>query len=287
MFKKRRHGAGHHGGGSWKIALADFAFAMMALFLLLWILKTTNLEARKAIASYFEDPGAFQHRASPQPIDFGSNKSIAESPLIPKGGDSSVVDKHPEFKELMKELEKLINNNDISKKYKDIIFLEPLKDGVRIVILDNSKDDMFELGSANINPFFQDLLLGMAPIIKQIDRRLIISGHTDSVSFQGKEYTNWELSSARAQAARKTLLFGGIEEEQIFMVLGMADRSPRDAQNPESSVNRRIEIMVANESMEARVQRMFTPVQKQETDKTSSNSTENNNIVEQARQNQP
>ena len=286
MFKKHRQGAGHSGGGSWKVALADFAFAMMALFLLLWILKTTNPETRQAIAAYFENPGAFSHETSDRPIDFGSNSSIITSPLMPSGGET-VIDESPEFKKLMKELKALIAGDGEAKKYEDFIYLEPMKDGLRIVILDNAEEDMFKQGSAKINPFFQDLLLGLAPIISQIDRRLIISGHTDSTAFSGNEYTNWELSAERAQVARKTLEFGGTFESQTFMVLGMADRSPRDIENPVASVNRRIEIMVAARSMEQRMLRMFTPIHQKAVNQSLPQSVKNKQVVEQAKQNQP
>ncbi|MGB1272480.1 MAG: flagellar motor protein MotB [Endozoicomonas sp.] len=272
----RRRGSSSHHGGSWKVALADFAIAMMALFLLLWILNATDDDTKSAIAAYFEDPGAFRHQTSLQPIDFGGTDSLVntpnpgpsmrgrEGPEIIADGNAETLNENPDFKDLMDQLQRMIGGDDKAGKYEDFIYLERLEEGIRIVILDNDNRNMFERGSSRINPFFQDLLLELAPIINNINNRLMISGHTDSAGFKRADYGNWELSSARAQVARKTLLFGGLEELKVLMVLGMADRMPRDAQHPESSANRRIEIMVLADYMEQRVERMFAPVDNHE-----------------------
>lgn len=274
MKRKRGGGVSHH-GGSWKVALADFAIAMMALFLLLWIMNATDDDTKSAIAAYFEDPGAFRHKSSLNPIDFGGQDSLVripnpgpsmrgrEGPEIIGDGNAETLNETPDFKDLMDELQRMIGGDDAAGKYEDFIYLEQLKEGLRIVILDNNKRNMFERGSSRMNPFFQDLLLELAPIINKIDNRLMISGHTDSSGFQRSDYGNWELSAARAQVARKTLLFGGLFEEKVLMVLGMADRVPRDPEHPESSANRRIEVMVLADFMERQVERMFAPVEEE------------------------
>ncbi|MGO0308839.1 flagellar motor protein MotB [Endozoicomonas acroporae] len=297
MKAKRVGGGGHH-GGSWKVALADFAIAMMALFLLLWIMNATDDDTKSAIAAYFEDPGAFRHKSSLNPIDFGGQDSLVrvpnpgpsmrgrEGPEIIGDGNAETLNENPDFKDLMDELQRMIGGDDAAGKYEDFIYLEQLEEGLRIVILDNNKRNMFERGSSRMNPFFQDLLLELAPIINNIDNRLMISGHTDSSGFQRSDYGNWELSAARAQVARKTLLFGGLFEEKVLMVLGMADRVPRDPKHPESSANRRIEIMVLADYMERQVERMFAPIDEEGHEHHPTHSNEMHDAFERAERNQ-
>lgn len=268
--KKSGHGA-HH-GGSWKVALADFAIAMMALFLLLWILNSTDDDQKAAIAAYFEDPGVFRHQSSLNPIDFGGQDSLVnipnpgpsmrgrEGPELIADGNAQTLNRKPDFKELMDELQRLIGGNESDGKYEEFLYLELLPQGLRIAILDSDDNSMFERGSSKLNPFFQDLLLELAPILQKVKYRLMISGHTDSSGFQRLDYSNWELSSARAQVARRTVVFGGLNDNHVLMVLGMADRMPRDPKNPEASSNRRIEIMVLSEETERSIERMFAPL---------------------------
>ncbi|WP_067515232.1 OmpA family protein [Endozoicomonas ascidiicola] len=297
MKAKRGGGGGHH-GGSWKVALADFAIAMMALFLLLWVLNATDDDAKSAIAAYFEDPGAFRHQSSLSPIDFGGQDSLVEipnpgptmrgreGPEIMSDGNAETLNEDPDFRDLMDELQRLIGGDDSAGEYEDFIYLEQLQEGVRIVILDNDKRNMFARGSSRINPFFQDLLLELAPIINKIDQRVMISGHTDNSGFQRRDYGNWELSAARAQVARRTLIFGGYDENKVLMVLGMADRVPRDPEHPESSANRRIEIMVLAEYMERQVERMFAPVEDEDHQNHPGHRLEMHDAFERAAKNQ-
>lgn len=274
VIKKKHggHGDGHH-GGSWKVAFADFAIAMMALFLLLWIMSATDKEQKKAIATYFEDPGSFRHPSSSKPINFGgmntlvniprpgaNNRGREETEVIAEDMDKT-LNNTLIFDKLSDELQKLVGGSKSAGRYEDYIDLEKTPEGLRIVILDNNKKNMFEKGSARLQPFFQDLMLEMAPILNKLSFSLMISGHTDSSGFQRNNYSNWELSSARAQVARRTLVFGGLEESRIMMVLGMADRVLRDPEKPESSSNRRIEILFLNEEMEKRIENMFAPVE--------------------------
>ncbi|WP_299730463.1 flagellar motor protein MotB [uncultured Endozoicomonas sp.] len=297
MKAKRGGGGGHH-GGSWKVALADFAIAMMALFLLLWVLNATDDDTKSAIAAYFEDPGAFRHQTSLSPIDFGGQDSLVEipnpglsmrgreGPEIMSDGNAETLNEDPDFKDLMDELQRLIGGDDSTGEYEDFIYLERLQEGLRIVILDNDKRNMFERGSSRLNHFFQDLLLELAPILNKVNHRIMISGHTDNSGFQRLDYGNWELSTARAQVARRTMTFGGYSENKILMVLGMADRVPRDPDNPQSSANRRIEILVLAEYMERQVERMFAPVDEEDLINHPANGTEMYDALDRATRNQ-
>ena len=298
MKTRRRGGSAAHHGGSWKVALADFAIAMMALFLLLWIVNATDDDTKSAMASYFEDPGSFRHKSSLNPIDFGGQDSLVqvpnpgpsmrgrEGPEIIGDGNANTLNKVPDFKGLMDELQRMIGGDDNAGRYEDFIYLEQLQEGLRIVILDNDKRHMFERGSSKMNPFFQDLLIELSPIINNFDYRIMISGHTDSSGFSRPDYGNWELSATRAQVARRTLLFGGLAEKKILMVLGMADRVPRDPQNSGSSANRRIEIMILADYMERRVERMFAPVEAKDHEHFPTHSGAMYKALERAEQNQ-
>lgn len=299
VIKKKHggHGDGHH-GGSWKVAFADFAIAMMALFLLLWIMSATDKEQKKAIATYFEDPGSFRHPRSSKPINFGVANTVVD---IPKPGpgkqgreDTEVIaDQNTKtlnntliFDKLSDELQKLIGGSKSAGRYEDYIYLEETPEGLRIVILDNNKRDMFEKGSARLQPFFQDLLLELAPIVNKLSFNLMISGHTDSSGFQRNDYSNWELSSARAQIARRTLVFGGLEESRIMMVLGMADRVLRNPENPEASSNRRIEILLLAKDMEERIEKMFAPIEEGTQKLSEGDSRKMRKALEKAKSNQ-
>ncbi|WP_252178631.1 flagellar motor protein MotB [Endozoicomonas sp. 4G] len=296
VIKKKHggHGDGHH-GGSWKVAFADFAIAMMALFLLLWIMSATDKEQKSAIASYFDDPGSFRPKSSSRPIDFGGGMNTLVD--IPKPGpgqrgreETEVVTKENTktlnntliFDKLSDELQKLIGGSKSAGRYEDYIQLEETPEGMRIVILDNNKRNMFEKGSARLKPFYQDLLLELAPIVNKLSFRLMISGHTDSSGFQRRAYSNWELSSDRAQIARRTLVFGGLEESRIMMVLGMADRVLRNPENPEDSSNRRIEILLLTKEMEERLEDMFEPVEKDTQNFSDEESQEMNKALDKA-----
>ncbi|WP_257275738.1 MULTISPECIES: flagellar motor protein MotB [unclassified Endozoicomonas] len=299
VIKKKHggHGDGHH-GGSWKVAFADFAIAMMALFLLLWIMSATDKEQKKAIATYFEDPGSFRHPSSSKPINFGVANTVVD---IPKPGpgkqgreDTEVIaDQNTKtlnntliFDKLSDELQKLIGGSKSAGRYEDYIYLEETPEGLRIVILDNNKRDMFEKGRARLQPFFQDLLLELAPILNKLSFNLMISGHTDSSGFQRNDYSNWELSSARAQIARRTLVFGGLEESRIMMVLGMADRVLRNPENPEASSNRRIEILLLAKDMEERIEKMFAPIEEGTQKLSEGDSRKMRKALEKAKSNQ-
>ncbi|WP_062262617.1 OmpA family protein [Endozoicomonas arenosclerae] len=272
VIKRVLHGHGGHHGGGWKVALADFALAMMALFLVLWLLNVADDDQKAAIAAYFADPGAFRHKSSLSPIDFGGKQTIMniegeglamkgrEGPEIISDGNATTQNKNPDFKPFMDELQSLIIGLKKEKEFYDYIHLEMLPEGLRIVILDSDKGNMFRSGSSAITAFYEDLLLAIAPIIAKAKRPLMVSGHTDSVAYARDDYSNWELSSSRAQVARRTLIHGGVPDQQVLFVVGMADRVPRIMDDPESGANRRIEILLLNEVTEHRMIDMFAPV---------------------------
>ncbi len=205
----KRYAAGHH-GGSWKIAFADFATAMMAFFLVLWLLSSATPEQKKAISGYFRDPIGFSESASPYVIDLGGTPTPApdktlnpqvqaqpdsnESRISPEQDHQVNADQAENLAEqvererlalLLQELQNKVDENPMLKDFKDQIHFEITRDGLRIQIVDAANRPMFDLGSARLQPYFEDILLAMAETIRQVPNKISISGHTDAKPYAG------------------------------------------------------------------------------------------------------
>ncbi|AGZ33344.1 motility protein MotB [Pseudomonas sp. SWI6] len=258
----KRYGGGHH-GGAWKIAFADFATAMMAFFLVLWLLSTATPEQKLAIAGYFKDPIGFTESGTPFIIDLGGSPQLApEKTINPEQKSEPTPDTSIQLNEdqvqtmaeqvererlelLLQELQNKVEENPQLQKFKDQILFEITQDGLRIQIMDAENRPMFDLGSARLQPYFEDILLAMADTIKAVPNKISISGHTDAKPYAGTgEFGNWELSANRANAARRALVAGGYPDEQVARVVGYASSSLFDRKNPFNPVNRRIDIIV-------------------------------------------
>ncbi|MNQ37204.1 Motility protein B [compost metagenome] len=265
----KRYAAGHH-GGAWKIAFADFATAMMAFFLVLWLLSSATPEQKKAISGYFKDPIGFSESASPYVIDLGGtptpapdrtlNPELKDAPDAQESAvdaddqqkvDASQVETLAEQIErerlelLLQELQNKVEENPELRKFKDQILFEITQDGLRIQIMDAANRPMFDIGSARLQPYFEDILLILAETIKAVPNKISISGHTDAKPYAGDgEFGNWELSVSRANAARRTLIAGGYPEQQVARVVGYASSALFDRKEPFNPVNRRIDIIV-------------------------------------------
>ncbi|MDP3847143.1 MAG: flagellar motor protein MotB [Pseudomonas sp.] len=264
--------AGHH-GGAWKIAFADFATAMMAFFMLLWLMSSATPEQKRLISGYFQDPVGFTESASPYVIDLGGTPTPApDRTLNPEVKDE--VDAGPEqdvgkeaeinpkvdpaqaeslaeqvererLELLLQELQNKIEENPQLKNFKDQILFEITQDGLRIQIMDAANRPMFASGSANLELYFEDILLAMADTIKAVPNKISVSGHTDAKPFAGRgDFGNWELSANRANAARRALVFGGVPDDQVARVVGYASSALFDRADPLNPVNRRIDIVV-------------------------------------------
>lgn len=278
IVKRIKKVAGGHHGGAWKIAFADFATAMMAFFLVMWLMTSATPEQKKAISGYFQDPIGFTESASPYVIDLGGTPTVApdrtlnpdsqgrtdadELHINPEGetevNPPEQVKISPDVAEnlaekvererlemLLQELQNKVEENPELQKFKDQILFEITQDGLRIQIMDADNRPMFNLGSAQLQPYFEDILLIMADTIKGVPNKVSISGHTDAKPFAGAGgFGNWELSSNRANAARRTLVFGGYPEEQVARVVGYASSALFDREDPFNPVNRRIDIVV-------------------------------------------
>ncbi len=257
----KKTAAGHH-GGAWKIAFADFATAMMAFFLVMWLMSSATPEQKRAISGYFQDPIGFTESASPHVIDLGGTPTPAPDRTLNDAVDPAMqqtesaldADKAQTFAEqlererlelLLQELQNKIDENPDLTRFKDQILFEITQDGLRIQIMDAENRPMFALGSAQLQSYFEDILLAMADTIRAVPNKISISGHTDAKPYSGRsDFGNWELSAGRANAARRTLVAGGYPEDQIARVVGYASSALFDREDPLNPVNRRIDILV-------------------------------------------
>ncbi|MDH1869925.1 flagellar motor protein MotB [Pseudomonas chengduensis] len=264
IVKRVKKTAGGHHGGAWKIAFADFATAMMAFFLVMWLMTSATPEQKKAISGYFQDPIGFTESASPYVIDLGGtptpapertlNPDISETPESQPDESGVSTDQIETLAEkmeqerlelLLQELQNKVEENPELQRFKDQILFEITQDGLRIQIMDAENRPMFALGSASLQPYFEDILLAMADTIRAVPNKISISGHTDAKPFVGRgDFGNWELSSDRANAARRTLVAGGYPDEQVARVVGYASSALFDREDPFNPVNRRIDIVV-------------------------------------------
>lgn len=264
IVKRVKKTAGGHHGGAWKIAFADFATAMMAFFLVMWLMTSATPEQKKAISGYFQAPIGFTESASPYVIDLGGtptpapertlNPDISETPESQPDESGVSTDQIETLAEkmeqerlelLLQELQNKVEENPELQRFKDQILFEITQDGLRIQIMDAENRPMFALGSASLQPYFEDILLAMADTIRAVPNKISISGHTDAKPFVGRgDFGNWELSSDRANAARRTLVAGGYPDEQVAQVVGYASSALFDREDPFNPVNRRIDIVV-------------------------------------------
>ncbi|MEX0294408.1 flagellar motor protein MotB [Pseudomonas putida] len=268
----KRYGGGHH-GGAWKIAFADFATAMMAFFLVLWLLSTATPEQKIAIAGYFKDPIGFSESGTPYVIDLGGSPQLAPEKTInpeeksePTPDTSIQLDKdqvetlaeqveRERLELLLQELQNKVEENPQLQKFKDQILFEITQDGLRIQIMDAENRPMFDIGSARLQPYFEDILLAMADTIKAVPNKISVSGHTDAKPYSDSgEFGNWELSANRANAARRALVAGGYPDDQVARVVGYASSSLFDRKDPFNPVNRRIDIIVLTKKAQRNIE---------------------------------
>ena len=267
VVKKGAHGH----GGAWKVAFADFATAMMAFFLLLWIMGNTTPEQKEAISGYFVDPqgstetpGAYNVPIGEGGVDAGvidmeapKIKEVETAEEIPEPEiNEATLDELLEQREreqlevLKKKVEALVENNAAFAQYKDQVLIDITPSGLRIQIVDRDKRPMFDSGSAELKFYSRKILYSLASVLSDVPNKLSITGHTDAMPYDDRDnYGNWELSSDRANAARRALVRGGILVTQVARVEGFADSVLYDVSNPVNSINRRIAIIVLKQSI--------------------------------------
>jgi chemotaxis protein MotB len=269
---RRRKGGDHdgHHGGAWKIAYADFVTAMMAFFLLMWLLGSTSKYDKEGISEYFNTPLSA--------LFSGKESSDATRPSVVNGGGHDISDTRPgvgamaqpspaaaqaptpaptqddlrKLQQLKQKLTSLIEHVPALNAYKDQIRISITAEGLRIEIVDSQKRPMFALGSTKLQPYAVMILTQIGGALNDVQNHISIAGHTDDVPYGGGEdgYTNWELSSERANAARRALVTGGMRIEKVLQVRGLADVQPLQGNDPNAPTNRRISILVMNRAAE-------------------------------------
>lgn len=248
IIKKIKKSHGHH-GGAWKIAYADFVTAMMAFFLLLWLLSLLNKYQLEGIAKYFQKPikqvfvGNQKVRpngASPQNMGSAKDQNQGGIPPFEKGANKQ------ELLKLKNQMEKDLANDPVLSQYKNALNFVITANGLKIELHDLDNKPMFSSGRTDFEYYAESILSWLTKEINKYPNRVVVIGHTDSVPYQNgsTEYTNWELSADRANATRRSLINHGMQDQRIIRVIGTADSVPLNRTNPEDPANRRIEIIV-------------------------------------------
>ena len=262
VVKRRKH-KGHGGGahGSWKIAYADFMTAMMAFFLVMWLISISSPKELAQIADYFRTPLSAA-------ITGGQRISDSQSP-IPGGGDDVTqqqgeVKRQPNIEELRKRMEtsrlkrlgdkldQLIDADPKLRALRPHLQIDLVQEGLRIQIIDSQNRPMFKNDSAEVEPYMRDILRSIAPLLNEFPNRISLSGHTDDLPYAMGErgYSNWELSADRANASRRELMSGGLIDGKVLRVVGMASTMRLTNRGPDDAINRRISLLVLNKQAE-------------------------------------
>ncbi len=265
----KKAGGGHH-GGAWKIAYADFVTAMMAFFLLMWLLGSTTKAQLEGIAEYFKNP---------MKVSLSGGSGAGDTTSVIKGGGTDFTRKEGQVKKgdikeepidketkkimreraeliklegLKKKIEAAVEANPALKKFENQLLLDITTDGLRIQIVDEKNRPMFALGKADLQPYTKTILREIGKMLNDVNNKISLSGHTDGKPYPtgDKGYSNWELSADRANASRRELIAGGMDVNKVLKVVGLSSAVLFDKKDPLNPINRRISIVVMNEKAE-------------------------------------
>ncbi|HEY1043789.1 MAG TPA: flagellar motor protein MotB [Telluria sp.] len=276
IVKRIKKGGGGHHGGAWKIAYADFVTAMMAFFLLMWLLGSTTKGDLDGISEYFKTPLKVAMSGGSGSGDSSSVIQGGGTDLSRKDGQVKKGQTLPERKtydlraakmqleraelarldQLKRRIEQTIDANPQLRKFKNQLLLDITSEGLRIQIVDEKKRPMFALASARLQNYTRDILVAIGSVLNDVPNKISISGHTDLTPYPADAgYTNWELSSDRANATRRELVGAGMDENKLMRVVGLASAVNLDDKDPFNPINRRISIIVMNKKTEEAVAR--------------------------------
>jgi chemotaxis protein MotB len=271
IVKRVKKGGGGHHGGAWKIAYADFVTAMMAFFLLMWLLGSTTKGDLQGIAEYFR---------TPLKVAMAGGSGAGDSSSLIKGGGKDLTRKDGQIKKsdtktkdtyslraamadlerqeqdrlkaLKKRIEDAIEARPSLQQFKKQLLIDITTDGLRIQIVDEQNRPMFALAKAELQPYTKEILHEIAHALNDVPNRVSLSGHTDATPYASGErgYSNWELSADRANASRRELVAGGMDEKKVVRVVGLSSAVPLDKEDPFNPINRRISIIVMNKRAE-------------------------------------
>ena len=272
IVKRIKKVAGGHHGGAWKIAYADFVTAMMAFFLLMWLLGSTAKGDLNGIAEYFKTPlkvamqGGSGSGDSSSVIK-GGGQDLSRKTGQVKNGEADTKKKSYNLEAAKAELERVeaeklkmlkgrleaeIDANPTLRQFKRQLLLDITTEGLRIQIVDEQNRPMFNLAGAELQPYTKVILREIGKVLNDVQNRISLSGHTDATPYsnQGRGYSNWELSADRANASRRELVAGGMDENKMLRVVGLASSVAFNQAEPFDPVNRRISIIVMNKRTE-------------------------------------
>ncbi|MDC8445316.1 MAG: flagellar motor protein MotB [Nitrosomonas sp.] len=277
VIKRIKKVAGRHHSGAWKIAYADFVTAMMAFFLLMWLLGSASQGDLEGISEYFR---------TPLKVAFFGGENVGDTSSIIKGGgtdmtkstgqvrkgetsaDKAFIDLEAAKAErerielirlnlLKNKIEQAIEANPFLEKFKNQLLLDITTEGLRIQIVDERNRPMFASGRAELQPYTRTILYEIGKMLNDVPNKVSLSGHTDATPFPSGDagYSNWELSADRANASRRELIAGGMDTNKVLRVVGLSSAVLFDRDNPFNPVNRRISIIVMNEKAENAITR--------------------------------
>jgi chemotaxis protein MotB len=294
IVKRTKKGGGGHHGGAWKVAYADFVTAMMAFFMVMWLVASVSKEQRAAIFEYFRNPSMEQGKsAKPAPGQMGPG-GASTSPINLRGGldaprttlqqpvegasiplpmmaeaapakddgkgEQAAADRK-QLEALMDELTEAIGKSQALEPFKDQLLLDIMPEGLRIQIVDARNRPMFDLGAARMKDYTVAILQELTPYLNTVQNRIVLSGHTDITPYAGtRGYTNWELSADRANAARRALAEAGLHDDKIARVVGMGSTALFDKVDPKNPINRRISLVVMTKEADDESLKMDSPV---------------------------
>ena len=266
--RKKRASEAHH-GGAWKIAYADFVTAMMAFFLLMWLLGSTTKGDLQGISDYFKTPlkvalsGGSGSGDSSSVIKGGGpdlTRSVGQRKEGELPSEKKIVNikaaeadrqrqEIEQFKALKARLEAAIDANAVLRNFRNQLRVDMTQDGLRIQIVDEQNRPMFDSGRAELKDYTRSILREFGTLLNNVPNRISLAGHTDSAPYAAGErgYSNWELSADRANASRRELIAGGIAEDKLIRVVGLGASVPLNRDNPADAINRRISIVILNQ----------------------------------------
>lgn len=262
IVKKKGGHAGAH-GGAWKVAYADFVTAMMAFFLLMWLLNSADQNTKAGIAGMFQDPNFFNTERGKEilstygkgilPGGRGMSPGPDGSDASPQDAEAAQEIEHKALEGAKEAIEGAFQKDELLQAFKDQIHLDFTDEGLRIQIQDKAARVLFDSGSAKLKSYTLSILQEIARELGKLPNRVVIGGHTDSQQYSNNAYTNWELSAERANAARRVMESSahGLRSDQVRRVTGYADTVPLEGLNPKDPQNRRISIIVLSAASEA------------------------------------
>ena len=277
IVKRIKKGGGGHHGGAWKIAYADFVTAMMAFFLLMWLLGSTAKGDLNGIAEYFKTPlkvamAGGSGSGDANTVLPGGGKDLTRQDGQLRKGETDVTARKQNLKQAQQELEKMertrleelksrlekaIDSNPTLKQFKNQLLIDITSEGLRIQIVDEKNRPMFALASAQLQPYTKEILHEIGRTLNDVPNKISLSGHTDATPYSKGEkgYSNWELSADRANASRRELIIGGMDESKVLRVVGLSSAVLLDKEDPFNPINRRISIIVMNKKAEEMVEK--------------------------------